>query len=145
MKLTPRAKQALQFAVIEARYLGHPFPGSQHLLLGLSRLGSGAHFSVLQNHGLTLETLVNSVGYLGPGTEKTLEFEGFHLGESVVRALERAAAELLEGSFVYLGTEHLLLGLLSEASGGAATLFAAHKLDIESARRELRREYGAEN
>lgn len=145
MTLTPRAKQALKFAVMEARDLGHPFAGSQHLLLGLSRLGSGVHYSILQSHGLTLETLVDTVGYLGPVAERTLEFEGFLVGESIVRALERASAELAERSFAYLGTEQLLLGLLSEESGGAATLFAAHKLDIESVRRVLRREYGSGN
>jgi ATP-dependent Clp protease ATP-binding subunit ClpC len=144
MTLTPRAKKALQFAVMEARNLGHPCAGSQHLLLGLSRLGSGVHFSILQSHGLTPETLVDSVGYLGPVAEQTQEFEGFVVGESIVRALERASMELPEQSFTYLGTEHLLLGLLAEELGAAATLFAAHQLDTASARRQIRREYGTE-
>lgn len=145
MTLTPRARSALQFAVIEARHQGHPCAGSQHLLLGLPRLGSGAHFSVLQRQGLTLETLADSAGYLGPLSETAREFDGLVLGDSIVRALERASTELAEKSFTYLGADQLLLGLLTEESGGAATLFAAHQLDTASARRQILRGYGIES
>ncbi len=128
---------ALRRAEAEARGFGHPCAGSQHLVLGLFLLGSGVHFSVLETLGVTADSLRRGIAAAGPVPEETQTIGGVVLGGSAARALERAAQEAAAMSHTYTGTEHILLGLLSEESGGAAALFAAHKVDVAKARQVI--------
>jgi hypothetical protein len=142
MTLTPRANHALRLAEAEARILGHPCVGSQHLVLGLFLLGGGVHFSVLEQLGCTEESLRRSIVAIGPAQEQTQTIEGFTLGDSAACALERAERDAAAMSHTYTGTEHILLGLLLERDGGAATVFAGHKLDTRKARTVILKELG---
>ena len=141
MEFTPRAKIAFGHADTEARALGHPSIGSQHLVLGLFLLGSGVHFSVLRQLGFTAESLRKEIARLGRTAENTKEVREFVFDISAAEALERADQEAVAMSHTYTGTEHILLGLLSEKSGGAASLFAAQNADVTEARRIILNEY----
>jgi ATP-dependent Clp protease ATP-binding subunit ClpC len=141
MKLTPRALKACQLAEAERRALGHPCVGSQHLLFGLFLLGSGVPFSILQKLAFTEESLRHSIVALGSVSEETRSLNGFVFGNSAAEAIERAAQETSTMSFTYTGTEHMLLGLLSEGAGGAASVFAMHKAETAKARKWILDEY----
>jgi ATP-dependent Clp protease ATP-binding subunit ClpC len=141
MEFTPRAKIAFGHAEAEAHALAHPSVGSQHLIFGLFLLGSGVHFSVLRQLGFTAESLRREIVTVGPTAENTKEVRGFVFGISAAEALERADQEAAAMSHTYTGTEHILLGLLTEESGGAARLFTAHNADVAKARQIILNEY----
>ena len=140
MELTPRAKQALTSARHLAHDLGHPRIGSQHLAFGLFQLGSGVHFSVLRDLGFSAESLRQAIAAEPPvGTPSS---DGPQFDLSATTALDRAADEARAMQHTYTGTEHILLALLSEDSGGAAHLLASHAVDTARARQIILREYG---
>jgi ATP-dependent Clp protease ATP-binding subunit ClpC len=112
------------------------------LVLGLFMLGGGVHFSVLRELGLTEESLRQGIAAIGSVLEQTQMMDGFVIGNSAAQALERAGREAATMSHTYTGTEHVLLGLLSEESGGAATLFAALKMDRTKGRAMILDAYG---
>jgi ATP-dependent Clp protease ATP-binding subunit ClpC len=142
MEFTPRAKTAFLHAETEARAFGHPTVGSHHVLLGLFLLGSGVHFSVLKQLGFNVELLRREIAALGPTVEGTKSISEFVFGVSAAQALERANQEAAAMSHTYTGTEHILLGLLSEESGGAANLFSTRNVNVAEARRVILNEYG---
>ena len=137
MEFTPRAMTAFRHADTEACAFGHPYVGSQHLVLGLFLLGSGVYFSVLQQLGFTVESLRRNIAVLGPTVENAKTIGGFVFGTSAAQAVERANQEAAAMSHTYTGTEHVLLGLLYEESGGAASLFAAKNVDVAEVRRVI--------
>jgi ATP-dependent Clp protease ATP-binding subunit ClpC len=142
MEFTPRAQNAIRLADTEARKLSHPCVGSQHLVLGLFMLGGGVHYSVLRELGLTEESLRQGIAAIGSVLEQTQMIDAFAIGSSAAQALERAGREAAALSNKYTGTEHVLLGLFSEESGGAARLFAAFKTDITKGRAMIMDAYG---
>ena len=137
MKFTPRATNAFRMAEVEARGFRQPCVGSQHLLLGLYLLGSGVQFSILTKLGFTADSLRQSIVALGSIAEQTQTVDGFVFGASAVQSLERASHEAAAMSHTYIGTEHVLLGLLSEQAGGAATLFRDHKANTAMGRQMI--------
>ena len=94
---------------------GHSYIGTEHLLLGLLREEEGIARRVLEEQGLTesmvQKILINSVGRGIPGTKPT---QG--LTPRAKRAIESAVEESMRGGFSYVGTEHLLVGLLRTAA-----------------------------
>ena len=141
MEFTPRAQNAFRLAEEEARRLGHPCVGSQHLLLGLFLLERGVQFSILRKLGFTTESLRQCIAAIGPVSEPTQAIGTFVFGVSATHTLERAAHEAETLSHTYTGTEHVLLGLLSERLGGAASVFAAHCADVAKGRQMILDEY----
>lgn len=143
MELTPRAQKAFRLAEAEARSFGHMSTGSHHLVLGLFLLESGVHFHVLQSLGCTVRSLRQAVESIGTVSEQVQPVNGVELGESAALAVERASNEAAAMSHTYVGTEHILLGLLSEGQAGPADkLFAAQHVDRAKAREEILHEYG---
>jgi len=135
MKLTPRARQALESARQFAQELGHTRVGSQHIVFGLFQLGSGVHFHVLCNLGFTLDSLRRAIaGEASPGN---VPASGPSLDISGASALLRAETEATGMSSTYTGTEHILLALLAEEHGGAAHLFASRGIDIAMTRQTI--------
>ena len=128
---------AFASAEAEARSLHHPSIASQHLVLGLFLLGSGLHFSILRKLGCTADSLRQGVTALGPTMGPTQTIGEFAFAASAGQVLERAAREAAAMSHIYIGTEHLLLALLAEESGGAASLFTMHRADVARARRTI--------
>src|SRR5712675_1385603 len=120
---TPRAQQVLALARKEADRFNHNYVGTEHLLLGLIKLGQGVAVNVLQKMGLDLETVRMEV--YTPRVKKVL-------------ALAGKEAHALHHS--YVGTEHLLLGLLREGEGVAARVLRSLEVDPVRTRNEILKE-----
>src|SRR6185503_4717892 len=117
---TPRAQQVLALARKEADRFNHNFVGTEHLLLGLIKLGQGVAVNLLQKMGLDLEMIGNI-----PYTPR------------VKKVLALAAKEAKALNHTYVGTEHILLGLLREGDGVAARVLKNLDVDIEQTRQEI--------
>jgi ATP-dependent Clp protease ATP-binding subunit ClpC len=137
---TPRAQQVLALARKEADRFHHNYVGTEHILLGLIKLGQGVAVSVLQKMGLDLETVRAAVEkQVGTGQEtKTPGSIPYTPRVKKVLALAGKEAKTLNHS--YVGTEHILLGLLREGEGVAARVLKSLDIDIERTRNEILRE-----
>ncbi len=134
---TPRAQQVLALARKEAERFNHNYVGTEHILLGLIKLGQGVAVSVLKNMGLDLETVrIEVEKQVGSGPEHTISGNiPYTPRVKKVLALSRKEAEQLDHS--YVGTEHLLLGLLREGEGVAARVLSSLNVDINQTRQEI--------
>ncbi len=137
---TPRAQQVLALARKEADRFHHNYVGTEHLLLGLIKLGQGVAVSVLQKMGLDLETVRAAVEkQVGTGQE-TKNQGSIPYTPRVKKVLALAGKEAKALNHSYVGTEHILLGLLREGEGVAARVLKSLDIDIERTRNEILRE-----
>jgi ATP-dependent Clp protease ATP-binding subunit ClpC len=137
---TPRAQQVLALARKEADRFNHNFVGTEHLLLGLIKLGQGVAVNVLQKLGLDLETVRLEVEKLvGTGPDQKL-IGNIPYTPRVKKVLSLAAKEAKNLNHTYVGTEHILLGLLREGDGVAAKVLKSLDVDIELTRQEILKE-----
>ncbi|MDX9703058.1 MAG: ATP-dependent Clp protease ATP-binding subunit [Candidatus Auribacterota bacterium] len=139
-RFTNRAKQVIILARKEADRFNHNYIGTEHLLLGLIKLGQGVAVDVLRSMGVDFETIRMEVEKaVGTGPEhKTIGDVPLTLRAKKV--IELAVEEAKNLNHTYIGTEHLLLGLLQEGEGVAARILKNLDIDIERARSEIRRE-----
>jgi len=137
---TPRAQQVLALARKEADRFNHNYVGTEHLLLGLIKLGQGVAVNVLQKMGLDLETVRMEVEkQVGSGPE-TKMVGNIPYTPRVKKVLALAGKEAKALNHSYVGTEHILLGLLREGDGVAARVLKSLEIDIESTRNEILKE-----
>ncbi|MCX7915152.1 MAG: ATP-dependent Clp protease ATP-binding subunit, partial [Verrucomicrobiae bacterium] len=137
---TPRAQQVLALARKEADRFNHNYVGTEHLLLGLIKLGQGVAVNVLQKLGLDLETVRMEVEkQVGTGPE-TKMVGNIPYTPRVKKVLALAAKEAKALNHNYVGTEHILLGLLREGEGAAARILKSLDVDIERCRQEILKE-----
>lgn len=137
---TPRATQVLGLARKEADRFHHNYVGTEHMLLGLINLGQGVAVSVLQKMGLDLETVRAAVEkQVGTGQERKPP-GSVPFSPTVKKALALAGKEAKTLAHSYVGTEHLLLGLLGAGEGVAARVLKSLAVDIERTRSEILRE-----
>ena len=137
---TPRAQQVLALARKEADRLNHNYFGTEHLLLGLIKLGQGVAVNVLQRLGLDLETVRLEVEKkVGTGPDQKVA-GAIPYTPRVKKVLSLAQKEAKALNHTYVGTEHLLLGLLREGDGVAARVLKDLDVDIEQARQEVLKE-----
>jgi ATP-dependent Clp protease ATP-binding subunit ClpC len=137
---TPRAQQVLALARKEADRFNHNYVGTEHLLLGLIKLGQGAAVNVLQKMGLDLETVRMEVEkQVGSGPE-TKMVATIPYTPRVKKVLALAGKEARALNHSYVGTEHILLGLLREGEGVAARVLKSLEVDIERTRNEILKE-----
>ncbi len=138
---TPRAQQVLALARKEADRFHHNYVGTEHLLLGLIKLGQGVAVSVLQKMGLELETVRAEVEkQVGIGQESKTPAGSIPYTPRVKKVLALAGKEAKTLNHSYVGTEHILLGLLREGEGVAARVLKTLDIDIERTRNEILRE-----
>ncbi len=137
---TPRAQQVVKLARREADRFNHPYVGTEHLLLGLIVLGEGVAVNVLERMGISLESVRYEVEKaVGQGPEtKTVGNVPFTPRSKKVLQLALAEAQAL--NHTYVGTEHILLGLLREGEGVAAQVLKNLEVDLDTAREEVMRE-----
>lgn len=134
---TPRAQQVLALARKEADRFNHSFVGTEHLLLGLINLGQGVAVNVLQKMGLDLETVRLEVEkQVGTGPDQKLA-GNIPYTPRVKKVLELTKKEAKALHHTYVGTEHILLGLLREGDGVAARVLKNLDIDIEQCRQEI--------
>ncbi|MFY8215134.1 MAG: ATP-dependent Clp protease ATP-binding subunit, partial [Chthoniobacterales bacterium] len=137
---TPRAQQVLALARKEADRFNHNYVGTEHLLLGLIKLGQGVAVNVLQKMGLDLETVRMEVEkQVGSGPETKMA-GNIPYTPRVKKVLALASKEAKALQHSYVGTEHILLGLLREGEGVAARVLKNLEVDIERTRNEILKE-----
>src|ERR1700761_4339252 len=137
---TPRAQQVLALARKEADRFNHNFVGTEHLLLGLIKLGQGVAVNVLQKMGLDLETVRMEVEkQVGTGPDQKM-IGNIPYTPRVKKVLALAQKEAKTLNHTYVGTEHILLGLLREGDGVAARVLKNLDVDIEQTRQEILKE-----
>ncbi|MCX7887195.1 MAG: ATP-dependent Clp protease ATP-binding subunit [Verrucomicrobiae bacterium] len=137
---TPRAQQVLALARKEADRFNHNYVGTEHLLLGLIKLGQGVAVNVLQKMGLDLETVRMEVEkQIGTGPE-TRVVGNIPYTPRVKKVLALAQKEARQLNHNYVGTEHILLGLLREGEGAAARILKSLDVDLERCRIEVLKE-----
>jgi ATP-dependent Clp protease ATP-binding subunit ClpC len=137
---TPRAQQVLALARKEADRFNHNYVGTEHLLLGLIKLGQGVAVNVLTKLGLDLETVRMQVEQqVGSGPE-TKMVGNIPYTPRVKKVLALASKEAKALNHSYVGTEHILLGLLREGDGVAAQVLRNLDVNLDKARSEILKE-----
>lgn len=139
-KFTNRAKQVIKLAKKEAQRLNHNYLGTEHLLLGLLKLGQGVAVNVLRNLGLDFDTVRQEVERLvGYGPEIQVYGDPALTGR-VKKVFEYANEEASSLGHNYVGTEHLLLGLLKQTDGVAAQVLENLNVNLQEVRKEVLKE-----
>ncbi len=137
---TPRAQQVLALSRKEADRFNHNYVGTEHLLLGLIKLGQGVAVNVLQKMGLDLETVRQEVEkQVGSGQENKMT-GNIPYTPRVKKVLALAGKEAKALQHSYVGTEHILLGLLREGEGVAAQVLRNLEVDLDRTRNEVLKE-----
>lgn len=138
--LTPRAQHVLALSRKEAERFHHHFVGTEHLLLGLIALGQGTAVNVLLKLGLNLEAVRDEVEkQVGTGPDKKA-LGHIPFTPRVKKVLDFAAEEARTLNHTYIGTEHILLGLLCDGEGVAARVLKHFEVDTEGVRLEILKE-----
>ncbi len=136
-RFTERARKVIVFAKEEARRFNHDYIGTEHLLLGLIREGEGVAASVLQKLGVDLEAIRIEVEKLVQPGPQTQVVGDIPFTPRSKKALELAAEEARALGHNYIGTEHLLLGLVKEGEGMAYRVLLNLGLDLGKLRNEV--------
>ncbi len=137
-KFTERARRVLTLAQEEAQRFNHNYIGTEHLLLGLVREGDGVAAKVLANLGVELNKVRSAVEFIiGRGDRSTMGEIG--LTPRAKKVIELAVDEARRLNHHYIGTEHLLLGLVREGEGIAAGVLESLGVNLERVRAETTR------
>lgn len=139
-KFTNRAKQVIKLAKKEAQRLNHNYLGTEHVLLGLLKLGQGVAVNVLRNLNIDFETVRSEVEKLvGFGPEIQVYGDPALTGK-VKKVFEFANEEAANLNHNYVGTEHILLGLLRQTDGVAAQVLENLNVNLKEVRKEVLKE-----
>ncbi|MSQ14554.1 MAG: ATP-dependent Clp protease ATP-binding subunit [Dehalococcoidia bacterium] len=134
-KFTERARRVLSLAQEEAQRFNHNYIGTEHLLLGLAREGDGLAAKILANLGVELNKVRSAVEFIiGKGDRPTTGEVG--LTPRAKKVIELAVDEARRLNHHYIGTEHLLLGLVREGEGIAAGVLESLGVNLEKVRSE---------
>ena len=147
-RFTDRGRRVVVLAQEEARMLNHNYLGTEHLLLGLLRESGGVAAKALQSLGIGLEAVRHQVvEIIGEGHQAPSGHIPFT--PQAKQALELSLAEAVQLGHHYIGTEHILLGLIRAGDGVAAQVLTGLGADLDGAREqvirildEYRREHG---
>ena len=141
-KFTERAQKAISLSRITAIEMGHPYVGSEHLLMGLIREGSGVAYSVLANLSITEEKLSEIIArYVGKGAPLPEDSEISFTPRSK-RILEISAAEAKRNGHSYIGTEHILMAIIRDGDGVGARVLGAMGINLGMLYSEIERSLG---
>src|SRR5687768_14491542 len=135
-RFTERARRVIILAREEAGRFRHDFVGTEHILLGLIRDGEGIATAVLQRLGLRLENVKAEVERALAGFPKTLTFGEVPFTPQAKRVLELSIEEARQLGHNYIGTEHLLLGLMKEGQSIAAKILESLGARLDEVRQE---------
>src|SRR6266702_3091549 len=142
---TDRVRKVLQMAREEAARLHHEYVGTEHILLGLIREGEGVAAAVLTNLNVDLEDIQQKIEEtVKKGKAAAAAGPDLPYTSRAKKVLELAMSEARELNHSYVGTEHLLLGLLREEKGIAAQVLTDAGVNLEQARAETLRLLGSE-
>ncbi len=139
-KFTNRAKQVIKLAKREAQRLNHNYLGTEHVLLGLMKLGQGIAVNVLKSLNIEYDTILAEVELIvGYGPEIQV-YGDPALTSKVKKVFEYANEEALALNHNYVGTEHLLLALIRLQDGVAAQILENLNVNLKSIRKEVLKE-----
>jgi ATP-dependent Clp protease ATP-binding subunit ClpC len=136
-RFTERARKVIILAKEEARRFNHDYIGTEHILLGLVREGEGVAAAVLQKLGVSLENIRLEIEKLVQPGPTTQIIGDIPFTPRAKKALELAAEEARSLGHNYIGTEHLLLGLIKENEGVASQVLLNLGLDLNTVRNEV--------
>ena len=133
---TPRAKKVLELSLREALQLGHNYIGTEHILLGLIHEGEGVASKALESLGISLEAVREQVQeIIGQGQQAPTGHIPFT--PRAKKVLELSLREALQLGHNYIGTEHILLGLIREGEGVAAQVLIKLGADLNKVRQQV--------
>ncbi|KPK97094.1 MAG: hypothetical protein AMJ95_11005 [Omnitrophica WOR_2 bacterium SM23_72] len=136
-RFTERARKVIILAKEEARRFNHDYIGTEHILLGLVREGEGVAAAVLQKMGVSLENIRLEIEKLVQPGPTTQIIGDIPFTPRAKKALELAAEEARALGHNYIGTEHLLLGLIREGEGIASQVLLNLGMDLNTVRNEV--------
>ena len=135
-KFSERARKVLSLAQEEAQRFNHNYIGTEHVLLGLTRVNEGTATKVLAGLGVDMEKVKSAVEYIiGEGDPSSTGDIG--LTPRAKKVIELAVDEARRMTHQYIGTEHLLVGLLREGEGVAAGVLESLGVNLEQVRSEI--------
>lgn len=138
-RFTDRARKVMQLANQEAQKLNHEYVGTEHLLLGLEREGGGVATRVLQDLGVDMNRIRREVESLVKPGPEMVTMGKLPQTPRVKKAIEAAMEEARDLGHNYVGTDHILLGLLREAEGIAPTVLMNLGVNLDAARTAVRK------
>jgi len=136
-RFTDRARKVMALAREEARRFNHEYIGTEHILLGLVKEGSGVAANVLQNLDIELKKIRLEVEKIVQSGSDLVSVGQLPFTPRVKKVLEYAMEEARALGHNYIGTEHLLLGLLREQEGVAAQVLLNLGVKLEDVREEV--------
>ena len=136
-RFTERARKVILLAKEEAKRFNHDYIGTEHVLLGLIKEGEGVAAAVLQNLGLNLDMIRLEVEKLVQPGPSTVTSGDIPFTPKAKKVIELAMDEARGLGHNYIGTEHLLLGLIRENEGVASQVLLNLELDLNKVRREI--------
>jgi ATP-dependent Clp protease ATP-binding subunit ClpC len=135
-RFTDRARRVVVMAQEEARMLNHSFIGTEHILLGLIREGEGVAAEALESLGISLDAVRQQVEeIIGRGQHAPSGHIPFT--PRAKKVLELSLREAVQLGHEYIGTEHILLGLIREGDGVAAQVLVKRGADLNRARQQV--------
>ena len=135
-RFTDRARRVVVLAQEEARLLNHNYIGTEHILLGLIHEGEGVAAKALESLGISLEAVRAEVEeFIGQGDSEPADQIPFT--PRAKKVLELSLREALQLGHNYIGTEHILLGLIREGEGVAAQVLVKLGADLSRVRRQV--------
>ncbi|MGQ9608919.1 MAG: Clp protease N-terminal domain-containing protein [bacterium] len=134
MRYSERARQAIRFAHQETARLGHDHISTGHLLLGLIRQGEGAAIQILKDANVDLEKIKSEIESLMEDRGRSSIIGKIQFSSKANEVLKYAEKESDSMGHKYVGTEHILIGLLLEAEGIAGKALAKYNIDINHVR-----------
>src|ERR1700709_91147 len=135
-RFTDRARRVVVLAQEEARLLNHSFIGTEHILLGLIHEGEGVAAKALESLGVSLEA-VRGKGGEPTGLAGTAPTGSPPFTPRAKKVLELSLREALQLGHSYIGTEHMLLGLVREGEGVAAQVLVSLGADLSRVRQQV--------
>src|SRR5215208_3393136 len=137
-KFTERARKVLQLAQEEAQRFNHNYIGTEHLLLGLVREGEGVAAKVLANLGVELNKVRSAVEFIIGRGDRTVTGD-IGLTPRAKKVIELSVDEARKLNHHYIGTEHLLLGLVRNGEGVATGVLEIMGVSLEQIRTQVNR------
>jgi hypothetical protein len=135
-RFTDRARRVLVLAQVDANTLNHPFIGTEHILLGLLDEGEGVAAKTLESFDISHEAVVEAVEEI-IGVAGSMPSGAPPFTPRAKKVLELALREALQLGHSYIGTEHMLLGLVAEGEGVAAQVLVGLGADLGRVRQKV--------
>ena len=141
-KFSERARRVLSLAQEEAQRFNHNYIGTEHVLLGFARETEGVAAKVLANHNVELSKIRSAVEFIIARGDRPISDDMIGLTPRAKKVIELAVDEARRLNHHYIGTEHILIGLMREGEGVAARVLENLGVDLTKVRTQVIRMLG---